>query len=148
MIKKPNFATVFSETYYDLLTSNLVKNNAAVIKDPIPSATTISYKINVVTHNKSSSRPDTFLPLSTFVYYVTAEATEVVKAPFYAIKDQLLKNLSSITEVVVTTQAHKDNLVVSSNSNIYYIETKNSMNYLGTSPTTGNSSINFDVVGD
>jgi len=151
-IEKPSASSIFFDTYHNLLTSSLVQNNSIVLKDKLPSAITVTYDVNVVTHEYGKKESELTTPHSKLIYYITTDAAEIIKAPFYAIKDQMLKNLSTITEVVITTQAHQNSLILFSNSNVYFIEPNNDMNYIGIPPSTSNTNTNtpvlLQVVGD
>jgi len=145
-IENQNISSPFSDTFYNLLTSSLVQNNAIVVKQRIPSVITVSYNVNVVTHDYSSLQDESSSLGGEFVYFLTTFAMEIVKAPFYAIKDQMQKNHSTISEIIVTTQAFENNLILFSNSNVYYIESKNDLNYIGQHYST--NVVTIPVVGD
>jgi hypothetical protein len=143
---KPLFVTEndtsnFAKTYYNFLTESLLKNGAFVFvekKDNI----TITYDVRVSTNNrgKQTSELDdksSFLIFPAAVQYILSEAIGLIKIPFTVLGEQMVKNLSSATEVIITTRAIDKNRLLYSSSNVYYIEGINQKEYQ-TLPNTSN----------
>ena len=151
----------FSTAFFNLLTSSLVSNQAVVIiNNNSPSAVNVSYKLNIATNAPGNRPHDT--EISTWegevAYYYSEAAAEVIKAPIQIIKDQFVKNLSTATELIVTTQAIQGSQLLYSASNVYYIETNNIGNYQSYLPPqiniptpprfTAGKAVSMKVVGD
>lgn len=128
----------FADTYRKFLTSSLVSGGAAVVTAAKPDSVKVTYDVNIVNHergDKSSYLADQNkgLGLHKVVYYVLSEVVGVVKAPPAVFAEQLGKNLSTVTEVVVTTQASFHDELLYSGSNVYYIDGANQSEYVGKS---------------
>ena len=60
-----------------------------------------------------------------------AGVPEILQAPIQLVKDKFIKNLSTTTEVIITTQATRNNQLLYSASNVYFIEGINQDEYRG-----------------
>jgi hypothetical protein len=56
----------------------------------------------------------------------------MIKVPYAVLGEQMIKNLSSATEVVITTKAVQNTKILYSSSNVYYIDGINQTEYLKT----------------
>lgn len=141
-IKEPNNSYPFAKTYQHLLTSNLVSQGATVSTQQEFNSATVSYTVDVIKHAAHyKEMMGLMTPLAHGVYYlastvlgkgvhdVTTTGIEIVKAPFYAAIDQVHPSLSTPVEVVITTQIIMGNLVLSSDSRVYYVEPGNLPQY-------------------
>lgn len=141
-IKEPDKSYPFAKTYHNLLTSSLAAQGMTIVTKPEFNAATIQYTVDVVKHaghyTQNMGLPT---PLGHGVYYfaatllgkgvhnATTTAIEVVKAPLYAIVDQVKPNFATSSEVVVTTQIIMGNQVLNSDSRVYYVEQANLGHY-------------------
>lgn len=146
-IKEPAHSFPFAQTYQHLLTSNLVAQGATVITKPEFNSATVTYTVDVIKHAAHYKEHLSLMtPLAHGVYFltstvlgrgvedVTTTAIETVKAPFYAAIDQVKPNLASLAEVVITTQIVMGNLIVSSDSRVYYVARENLPQYTFNAP--------------
>jgi hypothetical protein len=128
-----NPSSNFTRTYHNLLTSSLVQQGANIVTENRPDNTKITYEVQVVHHEggKQISRLYGDFPhfLAGAVYYVFSEAVRIVEVPPAVFADQMVKNLSSTTEVVLTTRAIQDARLLYSASSVYYIENANQWDY-------------------
>jgi hypothetical protein len=146
-IKEPDNSFPFAQTYHNLLTSSLAAQGAMIVTKPEFNAATVQYKVDVIKHaphyTEMLGLPT---PLAHGVYYlaatalgkgvhdVTTTAIEVVKAPFYAVIDQVKPNFATCSEVVITTQIVMGNQVLNSDSRVYYVERANLSHYAHHAP--------------
>lgn len=146
-IKEPNNSFPFAKTYQHLLTSNLVSRGATVVTQQEFNSAIVTYTVDVIKHAAYYKENMSLLtPLAHGVYYlaatvlgkgvhdVTTTGIEIVKSPFYAAVDQVKPNLSTPVEVVITTQIVMGNLVLSSDSRVYYVEQGNLPQYTYRAP--------------
>jgi hypothetical protein len=146
-IKEPVQSSPFSKAYHQLLTSNLAAQGATILTKAEFNAAVINYTVDVIKHNASFKELGGLpTPLAHGVYYlassalgrgvhdVTTTAIEVVKAPFYAVADQVKPNFASPVEVVITTQIVLGNQVLNSDSRVYYIEEGSVSNFAYRAP--------------
>lgn len=119
----------FSSTYSSLLTSSLVSNGALVLTEGRNNSFNVSYKVNIVNNNWGKQPPEVDTIPGMVAHYILAGSAEIIKAPLYIGKDQFVKNLSTTTEIVITTQATRQGALLYSASNVYYIEGSNGSQY-------------------
>lgn len=135
LVEKNNISN-FSETYHNLLTSSLVSNGSFVLTENRYDNVKVSYNVNVVTNHAGHQTADLAshkkggIGLAIFAYYILNEAIGLAKLPPLLASEQMIKNLSSATEVVITTRATQDSQVLYSASNVYYIEGLNKEQYI------------------
>lgn len=134
LVEKSNSSN-FSDTYHNLLTSGLVANGAAVVTAERPGSVKVTYNVNIVTHDWGKQAPDlaehregTGLPV--LAYYLIKDAVGLFKVPHAVFAEQLVKNLSSATELVVTTRAIDGDELLYSVSNVYYVDGRNQWEYV------------------
>jgi hypothetical protein len=131
VIVQQDNSSVFSETYFNLLTSSLVSSGTPVLTYQNEESVNVSYKVNVVTTDWGKPPPEVNTASGILVNYLLASSSEILKAPIFIVKDQFVKNLSTPTEVVITTQAtSREGQLLYSASNIYYIESSNQGEYI------------------
>ncbi len=137
-IKEPDKSFPFAKTYHNLLTSSLAALGATILTQPEFNAATVQYTVDIINHaahyTQNMGLPT---PLGRGVFYlattalgkgvhdVTTTAIEIVKAPAYAIVDQVKPNFATLSEVVITTQIVIGNQVLNSDSRVYYVEPGN-----------------------
>jgi hypothetical protein len=124
----------FSDTYFNLLSSSLVSNGAQVLLTNDNSKNiNVSYKVNVVNNNWGKQPPEFHVRTvhGIVVNYILAGVPEILQAPIQLVKDKFIKNLSTTTEVIITTQATRNNQLLYSASNVYFIEGINQDEYRG-----------------
>lgn len=134
-IEKNNNSS-FSNTYYNLLTSSLVSNGNKVDTENKYNHINITYEVNVVKHIGGKMTPgledrDHWPPLflTALKYYIFSEVAGMIKVPPAVFGEQIIKNLSSATEVVITTKAVQNTQILYSASNVYYIDGINQAEY-------------------
>lgn len=138
-IEKNNNSS-FSNTYYNLLTSSLVSNGKQVDTENKNNHVNITYDVNIVKHIGGKATPGLedrdHLPdpfsLTAATYYIFSEIAGIIKVPPAVFGEQLIKNLSSATEVVITTKAVQNTKILYSASSVYYIDGINQAEYLKT----------------
>jgi hypothetical protein len=162
IIVEQNHASNFSDTYHNLLTSSLVSKGALVLTADKYDSVKVSYNVNIINHDWGKQAPDLAdqnpgLGLTAFAYYVFSEAVGLTKVPPAVFAEQMVKNLSSATEVVITTRAIYNDELLYSSSNVYYIDGINQMEYVETpytkttAPVSGfkaGNTVHMKVVGD
>ena len=129
----------FSDTFCNLLSSSLVSNGSQVLLNSDSNkGINVSYKVNVVANNWGKEHDEIHSrTIHGFVVnYILAGIPEIIQGPLYMVKNKIIKNLSTTTEVIITTQATKNNLLLYSASNIYFIEGDNQNEYRGTNLIT------------
>lgn len=139
LIVERNRSSSFSDTYHNLLTSSLVQNGANVFIENRPDNVKVSYDVHVVNHIAGKMTPgladrDHGLILSAAAYYVFSDVVGIAKVAPAVFAEQMTKNLSSATEVVITTRAVHNARLLYSASNVYYIDGINQGEYLQAPP--------------
>ena len=133
-----NPTSIFSRTFQNLLTSGLVKNGGDVYLADAPGNVKITYEVQVVHQyggkQTSGLHGDFPLPITGIAYYFLSEAAGLVKVTPAVLSGEMFKNLSSTTEIVLTTQATQNAKLLYSASNVYYIEDINQWDYLAPMP--------------
>ena len=161
LVEKSNVSN-FSDTYHNLLTSSLVSNGAAVVTADKYDNVKVTYNVNVVNHERGGQAPDLAnhgkgLGLPVLTYYLLSEVVGLVKIPPAVFAEQLAKNLSTTTEVVITTQASLNDELLYSASNVYYVDGRNQWEYVETPQSiipmatpnhTAGDAVYMKVVGD
>lgn len=141
-VKMPDNSFPFAKAYHSLLTSSLAAQGMMIMTQPDFNAAVIEYHVDSVKHaphyTKNMGLPT---PLAHGVFYlaatalgkgvhdVTTTAMEVVKAPFYAVVDQVKPNFATASEVVITTQILLGKQVLNSDSRVYYVDQRNLGHY-------------------
>ncbi|MEI6333476.1 MAG: hypothetical protein WCS87_02855 [Methylococcaceae bacterium] len=137
-IEKNNNSS-FSNTYYNLLTSSLVSNGKTVETENKNNNIKITYDVNIVKHIGGKMTPgledrDHWPPLylTAATYYIFSEVAGIIKVPPAVFGEQMIKNLSSAAELVITTKAIQNTQILYSASSVYYIDGINQAEYLKT----------------
>lgn len=146
-IKEPANSFPFAKSYQHLLTSNLVAQGATVTTQQEFNSATVTYSVDVIKHGAHyKDMMGLLTPLAHGVYYltstvlgkgvedVTTTGIEIVKAPFYSAIEQVKPSLTTPVEVVITTQIIMGNLVLSSDSRVYYVDQGNLSQYTYRAP--------------
>ncbi len=139
LIVERNRSSSFSDTYYNLLTSSLVQNGANVFTENRPDNVKVSYEVHIVNHTGGKMTPgladrDHWPVLSAAAYYVFSDVAAIAKVAPAVFAEQMTKNLSSATEVVITTRAIHNARLLYSAANVYYIDGINQGEYLQAPP--------------
>ncbi|MFI3119842.1 MAG: hypothetical protein QX203_07675 [Methylococcaceae bacterium] len=147
LIVERNHSSNFSAIYYNLLTGGLVKNGATVFTEDRPGTVKITYDVYIVNHSGGKMTPgladrDHWPVLSAAAYYILSEAVSIAKVPPAVFAEQTVKNLSSATEIIITTRAIHQARLLYSNSNVYYIDGINQGEYRQTPPAPPPPQIN------
>lgn len=139
IIVERNRTSRFSDTYHNLLTSSLVQSGANVFTEYRPDNVKVSYDVHIVNHAGGKMTPgladrDHWPALSAAAYYVFSEVVGIAKVAPAVFAEQMTKNLSSATEVVITTRAIHNARLLYSAANVYYIDGINQGEYLPALP--------------
>lgn len=130
---KKNPASSFSVAYHNFLTSSLVQAGAVVLTEDRPDTIKIAYDVQIVKHEGGKQASDLAgrnrLPVSEAAYYILSDIAGLTKVLPAVFGEQMVKNLSSTTEVVITTQATNETRLLHSTSNVYYIDGINQGEY-------------------
>lgn len=108
-----NNPSPFEEAFYELLKSQLVSKGATFITQPMDSIPVFSYKVQVIHHKKQGAA---IIDLSDIGdIFLGREASE------------------QRMEILITTYGTKENQIIMSDSQIYYLYPDNKNNYLAVS---------------
>lgn len=99
----------FGRAFYDLILSKLVSNGATIVTQRTSDSIVISYKVQIISHNKQG----------------------IASVDWSDIKDLFLNRAATEQklEVLITTFGIKENRILMSNSQLYYIYPDNADNY-------------------
>lgn len=142
-------SSAFDKAYKELLTSSLLQNGVQVSSSPSDSDYVIEYEAQIITHKGRDKLPMAAGTLTgtTASAFLIAHAVDhwspagLAVIPFAIAGDMYLANNKDAatpnTEVLMTTEVHKENQIKQSSTRIYYFNPGDTSLYASSSPNPG-----------